>query len=573
MIQTNLSSMADVTGDGRAEIVLSLFNDTGDGRWHTLVIDPMHGWDARVADFPDFFFWGVHDLDGDGRAEIIVSHESDRAPTLSSRLQVIDGRTLAVRAELPGAFESRLEGTITPRPDDRIFAGIRPAAIALRQPSGGSALLVRPENDPDRTYLWRLTHDAASLEPFDPTPLARQLMMSDPTPPLLEPDLRIPGLESDTEPGALMALVCEHDGQRELVIARSDGTIVGGAPDLQAGRGFKDGWSMRGTMPSLWQGGDGRRIVFAVDPGKDRLIIAEPRGGGEVADALSVRLPYPAYGFNDGYGDTRDMNIHVMNALLTFGDEPRVFVPMQKTEMTYACGVFDDQGQSNWVLDSTGPYPRLATVADLYGDDRLSVVIDDHGNRFFVDDHGVARQLPRGSTSYALPIAGPFGGDKQMRVLMTPGLRALEVLDEQGELCGKHDYPDTYDYGVTKAAVARLRSDDAPWGCGIISRDGRFLCFNADNAELRWTIEFNTPGNMPMNITAGDIDGDGRDNFLVGLPTGELVAIDEKAGRGVVLWKLDLDAIIYENILADVDGDGAAEIVAITDDGYVRILE
>ena len=51
------------------------------------------------------------------------------------------------------------------------------------------------------------------------------------------------------------------------------------------------------------------------------------------------------------------------------------------------------------------------------------------------------------------------------------------------------------------------------------------------------------------------------------------MALDERNGTGVVLWKLSLDAGIREAILADVDGDGFAEVVVETEDGYVRILK
>jgi hypothetical protein len=59
---------------------------------------------------------------------------------------------------------------------------------------------------------------------------------------------------------------------------------------------------------------------------------------------------------------------------------------------------------------------------------------------------------------------------------------------------------------------------------------------------------------------------------MVGLPNGELIALDEKNGRSVVLWKKNFPAPIKEAILADVDGDGWAEIIVQTDDGLIRVL-
>src|SRR3990172_9530344 len=58
--------LADVTGDGRPEIVLNLFNDTGDGQWHAVVLDAATG--EPVCDLPRRFVQGVADADDDGRS-------------------------------------------------------------------------------------------------------------------------------------------------------------------------------------------------------------------------------------------------------------------------------------------------------------------------------------------------------------------------------------------------------------------------------------------------------------------------------------------------------------------------
>ena len=81
-----------------------------------------------------------------------------------------------------------------------------------------------------------------------------------------------------------------------------------------------------------------------------------------------------------------------------------------------------------------------------------------------------------------------------------------------------------------------------------------------------------TTPSAAISIVACDIDGDGRDNFVLGLPDGKLVALEERDGKGVVVWKFDLHAAALEIVIADVDGDGFAEIVVETDDGVVRVL-
>ena len=56
--------LADITGDGRPEIVLNLFNDTGDGQWHAVVLDASSG--KSLLDLPRQYLQGTADVDGDG---------------------------------------------------------------------------------------------------------------------------------------------------------------------------------------------------------------------------------------------------------------------------------------------------------------------------------------------------------------------------------------------------------------------------------------------------------------------------------------------------------------------------
>jgi hypothetical protein len=62
--------LADVNGDGRLEIVLNMFNDSGDGQWHVVVFNASTG--EELFNLPKQFVLGSADVDGGKKAELFV---------------------------------------------------------------------------------------------------------------------------------------------------------------------------------------------------------------------------------------------------------------------------------------------------------------------------------------------------------------------------------------------------------------------------------------------------------------------------------------------------------------------
>ena len=106
----------------------------------------------------------------------------------------------------------------------------------------------------------------------------------------------------------------------------------------------------------------------------------------------------------------------------------------------------------------------------------------------------------------------------------------------------------------------------------MTTEEGVFWCAEAGTAQPRWSLDLGVRLSSAVHMACGDVDGNRRDGFVLSLSNGELVAVGEQDGQGRVLWRKPLESAATDVILADVDGDGRAELIATTDDGRVRVL-
>ena len=97
ILRTGILPVQDVDGDGLPEILVSLFNGGGDGRWHTLALEGMTG--RTKLDLPDQALSGLTDVDGDGVAELACTATLGSLIPDRSTLSVIGfkGRTPTTR--------------------------------------------------------------------------------------------------------------------------------------------------------------------------------------------------------------------------------------------------------------------------------------------------------------------------------------------------------------------------------------------------------------------------------------------------------------------------------------------
>lgn len=583
-LRPTATSLADLNGDGKPELVVSLFNMTGDQRWHTLVLDPLVGDTRPLHDWPDRCFWGCYALGDDPRPRVIVSQTSQRNPAGPTLLEARDGATGAVVASVDHvSLVTRMVASGTPTPHRGANLGERREPILVAGPGDEPPALLINGESPEQLLRWSLRQGRSHLEPASVTRAPRLLLDSAceiAGPARIPRDFQLPGLAERPDPTPLGTIVApsarssEPAGKpNELLMWMSDHTIHGGR--LSRSAGFSHEVHLRGAQPALWLAPDGRRVLCALHPAEDAVLIYD-----ELAPSKSRRidLPLPP---QRRLGD--DSRIQTALVPFTVDGQMRLIVPLVTGRDTVAAALYDDQGKLLWIDREHGLFPHPPAVYDLNADGKPDLLFDDHGRQVIYQLDGSSHLFAQAwhdtipgradGAALALPIVGPFGPGGATRMVMAPGFSSFEVNDAQGRRLARRAFAGVYDYYFTRAAVGRRGpGPDAGWTLGVVHRAGRLEWIDAEDLHLRANVDLGTPILPGSLVVACDLDGDGADEFIVALSTGQLIAAKEVMGKGEIIWKIELGAEVLDFVAADMDGDGKTEFIVTLGNGKVRVF-
>ena len=566
-LRPQVTSLSDVDGDGAVELVLGLWDSES---WRTVVIDPMKGFESRKASLPGVYFWGCHDVTGDGVPEIIVSDETKRLTSRVTTLRAVDGKTFRVAASLENAAIF-ISGD-SDLPDDTDFKALRRNPVSIIRDDGVAGIIVRQFSSRTETgaFLWGgKPGTGIRTYPIAGAGFSRIdyhdgiLLLTDRTGSIQRFDGRLKpvGKKLASAGRSCLPLVWNAHGIRELVVPMAGGILAGIVPDLSGGNKFQRRWEVKGGMPALHR--DAR--------GVDRLSVADMEDPDNPTAAV-YRAPV--------HSDRQPLRIPLQHSpyvgMVPFGDDYCLLVNLSTGVHTNAFACYDDGGKLLWESRDHGAHPRLPAIADLNGDHLPEVISDDHGEVRIYDARGgdlTGGDYGKGfiPPAYVLPMVDRFKPGGEVRILGTSGFGGVSLRTADAKLLwklGKNEYQ--YYWGL--GAVGNV-DGSGELRLGIMSEDCTLDCIDVEAGTVRWSVDLGKDSGIG-SVIAADVDGDGRDEFIAGLPDGRLVAVkDQEGAGGRILWEKSFDSAVSNAIFADVDGDSRGEIVLSTSDGFVRIVK
>ena len=552
---------ADIDGDGQMEIVVSMYNSEDEQAWLIRVYDAVTG--ELEYRMPGSIAAAIADVDGDGAAEIGANSSSDPTKTKfdgAQLLRVVNGTLHAVWEDPTGKFLS---------------SGGHVAQTRHTQDSGagrGSLTITRAGETFDFVYgdgvSPQLEVDSRLKPPAGPNFTA------------------VPPIEGSLFP-TLLAADLSGDGQNELLVYAPPQMRV-----LQFDRDWNASEVLRADsdgLPGLADlDGDGHLEVITGRVSEHSTPVVEAR-----TPALSNRLLWRSV-----YPDTgrkglpwRSRKYYVRTGHFTGKGTPDLYV-WTGVPFVRSCVLDGRSGEIIWERVQAsqerywGPSHNLMTVYDSNADGKEDLVFT-NPDQYCVCD-GPTGEFLVGPSSPTKIFQQP-----SMGLYTMPAILEAETDNPTVCLIAGHYFQAAMGLSETplwyQAPLAGdnrsgpegfLKTRDGSWLMGFGRQNGRFACLNALDGTVRWEVDLQASCSEVCTL---DVDGDGRQEFVVGTSHHRLYAIGDDDGQPREVWQVELPAgaglrgLTYPAgtaapIAADMNQDGKSEILVPLNDGYVYVL-
>ena len=589
---TCFGSVQDFDGDGDIEIVQSLYNDTGDERWHTLLIDAQSGGVER--DLPDVKIIAVTSAAaGDDTSWLILTRAASRTTFSGLEAHHVEaGRTFAI--SVTGSLLRETSSRDVP-----INIGITggwPSSRPMTPPGlDDNQLLMVDGRSLAIVTLPKGDDDVVDVHPLLSIPQEGAFTVR-----------RVTDVNGD---GTLDALVSSGTDRTLRVYSGGTGAEIvslpaGGArrmaiaarlrPDDEQltvlvvdWRNHLQAWTELTSEPRmLWEKPIVPRRGIA-GPATVSVLDIEGDGTREILTGLSdsraalldpdgnvIRqwtLDHPVYDW--AYGNFNGDDVTDL-AVMT---SPRV------TE--YRTFMLDPASTDDTPIWSRelGTYYGFPAVHDANGDGIDDIILRYFFMRHILDGrNGIDLQPVSWIQGYHCPaVVFPWGDDGEAALLMSGGgfTHRLERLD--GSAVWSEPRSEQHRRGAIGDFDGDGSIDSAAQTIGNRYTLDQFkpyeqsfhrhlFVWDVASGEQRGQIEL--PGAIMEGLASADLDGDGRDEILAGTDNGRLLVVGFEDGDLTIESSRDFGAAVGRPVVVDVDLNGDPEVLVGSADGRLYVL-
>jgi len=621
------NALRDLDGDGRMELAVNIHDFKSDRRWHVVVFDVLTG--EVKADFVDRYLWAVADIDSDGRFEFFLSHAPDKTVERDAKLYV----SSYLGTELVQRWESQEPGRFCMRPHcfpDNVNSA------SSRGPVHRSTI-VKGDVDGDKfdeffvmtgrkllaigveqTVSLSVEHAASLLEECkvkfsitSPSESPPKAIATCPQPAggsqvLVELHAESGAIQIDGASAQLQSHYrqgnfrttptvadLDGDGANEIIVENAAGFIEVLSPPRDLSSPPTVQWKFRAFAQPVWVtwktahapvpvvdlDGDGKKEIICCDGGDEpHTTIYALRSDGAIYWKSEFTEIGPRLTESFKVGHFREEGWDVLVTIQASTQPEMLCLDGRTGEVRWHKKSWkDDKGQP-W------PYPNGYICYDADGDGFHEIygsyayiyyVLDGNSGEPIRKPINIWHEVFNRWQSYFIPIPADFNGDGKTEFLLASASYAIGGIAVVTPTC-EIVWEKALDNSVGARGLQGIGDCD---GDGIpdiafYHLDGRIVCYDGKTGDIKWQVEgLKSHGSMSGgHFTSGDIDSDGRDEFLYPLGSNEIIALDNDVPDHI-LWRARLDAEPGTPILADIDGDGLAEIIVCASDGYLNILK